>query len=108
MIRELMISLSICALAAGCSNGEQPRVAEVTLSQFDSIREGMTYADVVKLLGSSGKQASSQDVNGTIVSTYSWPVSSGDSILVMFAKDLVIKKIPGLNMQPPLPASQPS
>ena len=44
-------------LAAGC--GDLLGGKKITKAQYDSLREGMTYAEVVKILGSEGTEVTS-------------------------------------------------
>jgi hypothetical protein len=63
----------------------------VTLSGYQAIRLGMTYAEVVRLLGHLGIEAGS---SGRVV-TYTWPNAQGGVIVVTFVHDQVRAKAQG-------------
>lgn len=65
----------------------------VTMSQFNNIKEGMTYNEVVSILGSSGELLSSSDMAGYKTVMYQW---KGTSVMgnmnAMFQNDKMITK----------------
>lgn len=63
------------------------------VSKYDQIKSGMSYKDVVKILG-EGKEAASDSTAGIKTKMYQWNID-GDYISVMFQNDKVINKAHG-------------
>jgi len=64
----------------------------VTAAEFDMIREGMTYQQVVGIIGAPGEQMSSSDIAGYRTVMYSWTNSSGSNMNAMFQNGKLIQK----------------
>jgi hypothetical protein len=64
----------------------------VTKAEFDRIKEGMSYDEVVKVIGAPGEQLSSNDLAGIKTVMYSWANSSGSNMNAMFQNDKLIQK----------------
>jgi hypothetical protein len=45
---------------------------QLTMAKYNKIKSGMTYKQVVKLLGAEGRETSSTNANGTKTTTYKW------------------------------------
>jgi hypothetical protein len=56
----------------------------VTKAEFDQIREGMSYEDVVRIIGASGDLQSSSDLAGFKTVMYAWMNSNGSNMNAMF------------------------
>ena len=71
----------------------------VSMSQFNSIHEGMTYDEVVSILGSNGEVVSSSEVGGVKTVMYQWKGNSlGANMNAMFQNDKMVTKAQfGLN-----------
>ncbi|HEY3318929.1 MAG TPA: DUF3862 domain-containing protein [Planctomycetota bacterium] len=71
----------------------------ITKSQFDSVKEGMSYQEVVQIIGSSGTESVSSSMPGvpgvtdtTITKIYSWQNKNGSNAQMTFQNEkLVIK-----------------
>lgn len=71
----------------------EPPTSGVTLANFDRIREGMSYEEVVSILGSSGELISSSDLVGTKTEMYQWQGTSlGANMNAMFQDGRLISK----------------
>ena len=84
-------------LIVGCSDIGEAR--QVTKANYDAINEGMSYAEVVRIIGSDGEEMASSKVEGVpgvipSISTkmYSWQNSGGSNMNAMFQNDKLITK----------------
>ncbi len=67
--------------------------SEITYDEYLQIHEGMTYAEVCKIIGGAGKTVSSYDVGNTTIELYSWDGNSlGASASVSFENGAVTDK----------------
>lgn len=66
----------------------------VTMEKFTQIKEGMTYAQVVEIMGSEGVEHSSMALMGSTLKTYAWsaPLNLG-VITVSFSDNIVTSKV---------------
>ncbi len=64
----------------------------VTKTEFDQIREGMTYEQVAAIIGASGELLSSNDLAGFKTVMYSWANSNGSSMNAIFQNEKLIQK----------------
>lgn len=64
----------------------------ITLQEYSRIETGMTYAEVVAVIGAHGEEVSSNDIGGTKTIMYVWKNSFGPNANVMFQNDMVIQK----------------
>lgn len=65
----------------------------VTLANYLRLDTGMSYADVVAILGKSGTEMSSNEIAGTRTVMYQWEGrSSGANMNAMFQNDKMIQK----------------
>jgi hypothetical protein len=63
------------------------------MANFNRLREGMSYREVVAILGSSGELISSSTLAGTTTEMYRWEGDSlGANMNVMFQDDKLISK----------------
>jgi hypothetical protein len=62
---------------------EQAVPKEITMAQYKTLRDGMTYKQVVKILGREGEEISSDSAGGMKCSMYQW--ANPDSIANMNA-----------------------
>ena len=69
----------------------------VTKMQFDKIHEGMSYQDVVAIIGNKGEETASNTIEGigaasVTTKMYSWTNEDGSNMNAMFQNDkLTIK-----------------
>lgn len=80
----------------GVSSGDD---VEITLEQYNSIETGMTYDEVVALLGGEGALISDTEIAGSTSQIYMWNGTSlGSNANITFSDDKVIAKAQvGLN-----------
>jgi len=64
----------------------------VTMAEFDRIENGMSYPEVIGIIGASGQQMSSSDVAGISTVMYSWANSNGSNMNAMFQNGKLISK----------------
>lgn len=65
----------------------------ITKEKYDQIQTGMSYDQVVQLIGSNGQNISESEINGTHYSTYSWTAEDGvSSANISFRDNVVISK----------------
>ena len=62
------------------------------MEKYLRIANGMTYAQVVQMLGEPGRELSRSDLGGTVTVMYSWQNSNGSNMNVMLQNDAVISK----------------
>ena len=74
----------------GISSGDD---VKITLEQYDSIENGMSYEDVVSLIGGEGSLLSDSEIAGSTSQIYMWEGSSlGSNANVTFSDGKVISK----------------
>ena len=66
--------------------------AGLNYANYLRIREGMTYPEVVKILGSSGKEISRSELVGITTVMYSWSKWSGANMNAMFQNGKLVTK----------------
>jgi hypothetical protein len=65
----------------------------VTMAQFNQLRNGMTYDQVIKVLGSRGQEMSRSEIAGIETVMYQWEGSSfGGNMNAMFQNGKLIQK----------------
>jgi hypothetical protein len=81
------VSLTPGAVTGSYSGG-------VTLSQFNQLTEGMSYAEAVSVLGRPGTEQSRSSLAGTTTVMYGWDGggSIGANMNAMFQNDRLITK----------------
>ncbi|SMP05774.1 protein of unknown function [Laceyella tengchongensis] len=57
---------------------------EVTMEEFKKIKNGMTYEEVVKIIGFEGTEMSSSELGGIKTIMYSWQNDDGSNMNAMF------------------------
>jgi hypothetical protein len=65
---------------------------QFTLNKYYEIQNGMSYSEVVRILGDRGQELSRSEIGGYTSSMYQWINPSGSSLTVMFSNDLVASK----------------
>lgn len=68
----------------------QPQV--VLKSEYDRVQEGMSYSEVVGIIGASGEEMSRSDMAGFSTVMYSWSNSNGSNMNAMFQNGKLINK----------------
>lgn len=64
----------------------------IDAKKFKQIKEGMTYKQVVKLIGSEGEEQSTSSYGGITASTYAWESDNWGTAVVMFENKKVVSK----------------
>ena len=94
-----IISFSILAilLIEGCTLGGGAE--KVTKAKYDSIHEGMSYTQVVNIIGSEGEEVASNKLDGVpgvmpsiTTKMYMWQNSNGSNMNAMFQNDRLNNK----------------
>jgi hypothetical protein len=82
-------------LLIGCSAGHQV----ITLDEYNQVSDGMSYSQVVSIVGEDGKENSSSTMPGVpgyteaiITKAYSWQNADGSNMICMFQNDRLISK----------------
>lgn len=64
----------------------------VTLEEYSRIHEGMTYEEVVAIIGEEGEELSRVNVSGFTTVMYGWTNPSGANMNAMFQNGLLVSK----------------
>jgi Domain of Unknown Function with PDB structure (DUF3862) len=64
----------------------------VTKYEYNKIVEGMSYSEVVEIIGASGEELSRSDLAGTSTAMYSWVNSGGSNMNAMFQNGKLVSK----------------
>jgi uncharacterized protein DUF3862/zinc ribbon protein len=64
----------------------------ITKAEFDRIADGLTYEQVVEIIGAPGEVLSSSDLAGFKTIMYSWANSNGSNMNAMFQNGRLIQK----------------
>ena len=99
----LTMALVFCTtfFSSGCGGS----LAKVNKTKYNQIQEGMSYSQVVKIIGSEGDELASNKIEGIpglmpSVSTkiYSWANFTGSNMNATFQNDMLVNKAQfGLN-----------
>lgn len=77
-------------LMVGCSIGEK---TEITLADFEKIKTGMTYEEVVSIFGVKGEQLSENNVSPVSTTIYVWEGNGRvDQVTLVFQDNKLIHK----------------
>lgn len=79
------VAASVAAIPA------PPRSA-VTMANYQRIETGMSYAEVVAILGAEGEELSSNELAGIKTVMYQWNGGFGANMNVMFQNDEMVQK----------------
>ena len=66
--------------------------AEISMAKYEQIKNGMTYADAVRILGSEGSEVSSSEIGKYKTATYKWDGANYSFIILTFQNDKLIFK----------------
>ncbi len=64
----------------------------VTKEEYDKLKTGMSYKEVVKIIGFEGEEMSQNEVGGTKTVMYMWQNPDGSNMNAMFQNDKLIQK----------------
>ena len=73
---------------SGVSNDNK----RITKSMYDRIKNGMSYSQVVSIVGQKGKELSRSEMEGISTVIYMWQNDDGSNMNVMFQNGKVIQK----------------
>ncbi|SFJ71288.1 DUF3862 domain-containing protein [Thermoflavimicrobium dichotomicum] len=65
---------------------------EVTMKKFKKIKNGMSYEEVVRIIGFEGTEMSSSEVAGIKTVMYSWQNEDGSNMNAMFQNNKLTSK----------------
>jgi hypothetical protein len=68
------------------------RSDQITLAQYSQLQSGMSYAEVVEILGREGEEMSSSDVAGIRTVMYGWSNRGGANMNAMFQQGELVQK----------------
>lgn len=75
------------------SKESEPAAEGVTMAGYQRLQTGMTYRQVVAILGEEGEELSSNEIAGTRTVMYKWSTRFGTGNMnVMFQDDKMIQK----------------
>lgn len=77
--------------AADSKQGTTP-TAEITGKNFKKIKTGMSYKEVLKIIGKKGKLISTSETNGTKTNAYQWRTGSSGTVVIIFQNNKVMSK----------------
>lgn len=66
--------------------------AELTMEKYNQIKNGMTYDEVVQILGSKGEEVSSSEIGKYKNATYKWSGENYSFIIGTFQNDKLLFK----------------
>lgn len=81
IIAIVVVALLCIVIAAMAISGEggtdtptttEPETEYITMDEYNQIKNGMTYEQVVKIIGCEGKLATSSEIGGSTSQTYGW------------------------------------
>lgn len=75
------IAISACSIAM-----------TVTKAKYDAITEGMSYSQVVAIIGQEGEEQSRSKIGDLTSVSYSWKNSTGSNMFAIFQNDKMTMK----------------
>jgi hypothetical protein len=88
-------------LFAGCSGSSSTGSANkaqtqksgtITYTQYQQLETGMSYKEVVAILGREGKLSSSSSIAGYDTDMYTWSNPFGGTVICMFQQEVLMSK----------------
>jgi hypothetical protein len=64
----------------------------VTLTEYEQVRDGMSYAQTVGIIGAAGNEMSRSELAGFTTVMYGWSNSNGSNMNAMFQSDRLVNK----------------
>lgn len=74
------------------SSTPAPASKKITLAQYNQIKDGMKYAEVVAILGSEGKPVSENKIGSYKTEAFSWDAGTFASVSVILQNNKVMSK----------------
>ncbi len=89
--RIAVLVLAVALLLSACGGVKSELI---TMEEYNSLKEGMSYKEVVDIIGSEGEEVSSNNIAGYSTVAYSWEGhgSVGANANVMFQNDKLVSK----------------
>ena len=78
--------------AATSSPADSDKKTALTLDKFNQIKDGMSYKEVVGIIGSEGKQVATMGEGKTKFESYKWDGEDFQYILISFVGEKMFKK----------------
>jgi hypothetical protein len=66
--------------------------AKITLSQYNQVKDGMSYSQVAAILGAQGKPVSDSKFGSVKTEAYSWDGGNFASVSIIFQNNKVVSK----------------
>ncbi len=82
--------ITICAalflllFAIGFRLSPSEAAGKLTMAMYEQIKEGMSYEDVVRIIGWKGTEGSRVSQGGMTAVIYTWQLRNGSNLLVQF------------------------
>ncbi len=74
------------------STSAQATTADLSMAKYEQLQTGLSYAEVVKIIGSEGSQTSSSSSGSYKTTTYKWEGDKNARIYVIFKDDKIQSK----------------
>ena len=75
------------------AQNQTPGAGGITMAKYDRIKTGMSYKEVVEILGKEGKELSNNEVGGIKTVVYQWEAEgAGSNMNATFQKDKLLSK----------------
>ena len=62
------------------------------MAKYEAIRDGMSYEDVVKIIGRKGEESARTSMSGQTSVIYTWKTWTGSNVIVQFLNGSVVTK----------------
>jgi hypothetical protein len=93
-LTKLVISLALVFQLVACTK------PEISVEKYQQIETGMSYQEVVEILGDGGESVDGASALGVDVANYRWQIGETGYIEMSFINDsLVVKKQSGLKSE---------
>lgn len=66
--------------------------ADITMAKYEEIKNGMSYEEVSKIIGSEGEQSSNSKIGSTEISSYRWKGANYSNIFASFRDNKLTSK----------------
>lgn len=66
--------------------------ADITMDKYNQLKNGISYQEAVKIIGSEGEQSSNSKIGSTEISSYRWKGANYSNIFATFNNDKLISK----------------
>jgi len=66
--------------------------ADLSMDKYNQIKNGMSYEEVVKIIGSEGEQSSNSKIGSTEISSYNWKGANYSRIFATFSGNKLTSK----------------